>query len=292
MSKANLAFLGPYRLLNVVHVGHGTQIWQAYDDHRGCFVAVKTLLEQFWRGREHLRYLKRERLVGLRVAHERIIRILGFGTDRGAPYLAMEWFMGANMKTRLRQGLDLLAPWIPKIVLQATEGLAYFNSRGWVHRDIKPDNFLVADDGDVKLIDFALAQRKKGVLSRWFLPKSKVQGTRSYISPEQIRGLPLDERADLYSLGCTLFELVAGRPPYTGTNANELLNKHLKAPVPALESLSVSVTPEFAQLIRWAMQKEAAARPRTTEEFCRKVRQTPVFRRAVPMPGPARGVGG
>ena len=279
MSKASPGSLGPYRLLNVVHTGHAGQIWQAYDDAQGGFVAVKTLSERFRHDREHLGYLKREYLVGSKLVHERIIRILKLGNDRGTPYLAMEWFVGGTMKSRLRQGLDMLLPWIPKIVVQATEGVAYMNSQGWVHRDIKPDNFLVGDNGDVKLIDFALAQRKRGFLTRllpW--PRSKVQGTRSYIAPEQIRGMRLDDRADLYSLGCTLYELIAGKPPYSGTTTQELLNKHLKGPLPALENVNPNVTMEFAQLIRWTLQKEPAARPRSTEEFCQKVRQTPVFR--------------
>lgn len=293
MSKASLGALGPYRLLNVVHTGHASQIWQAYDDAQGCFVAVKTPLARFRRDREHIGYLKREYLVGSKLIHERIIRIFKFGKDQGIPYLAMEWFVGGTMKARLRQGLDMLLPWVPKIVVEATEAVAFFNGRGWVHRDIKPDNFLVGDNGDVKLIDFALAQRKRGVLSRWFLrPKSKVQGTRSYIAPEQIRGMALDDRADLYSLGCTLFELIAGRPPYTGTSTQDLLNKHLKGPLPSLENVNPNVTPEFAQLIRWAMQKDPGARPRSTEEFYSKVCQTPVFRRGWPSAGLAKGAGG
>ena len=106
-------------------------------------------------------YLKREYVVGSKLIHERIIRIFQFGKDRGIPYLAMEWFVGGTMKARLRQGLDMLLAVGPEDRDQATEAVALFNGQGWVHRDIKPDNFLVADDGDVKLIDFALAQRKR-----------------------------------------------------------------------------------------------------------------------------------
>jgi serine/threonine protein kinase len=292
VSKASLGSLGPYRLLNVVHTGHASQIWQAYDDAEGCFVAVKTPWERFRRDREHRGYLKREYLVGSRLIHDRILRVLKFGKDRGILYLAMEWFVGGTMKARLRQGLDMLLPWIPKIVVQAAEAVAYLNGQGWVHRDIKPDNFLVADNGDVKLIDFALAQRKRGMLGRWLMrPRSKVQGTRSYIAPEQIRGMPPDDRADVYSLGCTLFELIAGKPPYTGSSTQDLLNKHLKGPVPALDNVNPDVTPEFAQLIRWSMQKDPAARPRTSEEFFRNVSQSPVFRRGGPYAGAAKGAG-
>lgn len=279
VAKATPGYLGAYRLLNPVYTSQHCQIWQAYHDGRNGFAAIKTLLEKFRKSREYIGYLKREYAVGSKLVHERIIRIDEFGIDRGTPYLAMEWFPGANLKNRLRQGPEVLRPLLPKIILEATEALAVFNRNGWVHRDVKPENFLVSDEGDVKLIDFSLARRRKGFLSRLFAPRSKIQGTRSYISPEQIRGEPVDERADLYSLGCTMFELLAGRPPFTGANTNELLTKHLRATPPGLETINRDVTPEFAQLVRWAIAKEPASRPHSTEEYYQKIRQTPVFRR-------------
>ncbi len=279
MNKAVPGYLGPYRLLNVVHTGPTTQIWQAYDDRGQRFLAVKTLLEDYQKSREYVGYLRWEHKVGCRLVCERIIRIGEFGFDRHVPYLAMEWFAGMTMKHHLRQGVEAIVAQVPKIVAQAAEGLAYFNAQGWVHRDIKPENFLVAENGDVKLIDFALARRSKGLLSGWFSPRSKVQGTKSYMSPEQIRSRPLDQRADVYSLACTLYELIAGRPPFTATSIKELLNKHLGAAPPCLETVNRNVTPEFAQLIRWAMAKKPAERPRSSEEFCQRIRKTSVFRR-------------
>ncbi len=279
MTKAIPGYLGPYRLLNAVHTGPSTQIWQAYHDGEKSFFAIKTLLEDYRRKREYVGYLRWEYKVGSRLDCERVMRIHQFAFERGVPYLAMEWFAGATMKSRLRQGAEAVVALAPKIVVQAAEALAYFNGQGWVHRDIKPENFLVADSGDVKLIDFALARRSRGVLARLLAPRSRVQGTKSYMSPEQIRGKSLDERADLYSLACTLYELLAGRPPYTANSVKELLNKHLKSPPPALEAANRSVTPEFAQLVRWAMAKSPAERPRSTEDFHQRILATPVFRR-------------
>ena len=115
-------------------------------------------------------------------------------------------------------------------------------------------------------------------IGKLITPKSKVQGTRSYMSPEQIRGSALDDRADLYSLGCTLFELASGKPPFTGASANDLLMKHLKASPPSLESANRNVTPEFARLVRRAMAKKPSARQKSTADFLSELRVTPVFR--------------
>ena len=272
-------YIGSYRLLNVVNTGQTSLLWQAYDDRKKRFVAVKTLLDKFRRNREQIRYLKWEYAVGSKLIHDRIIRIFEYGIDRRAHYLAMEWFSAANLKQRVRQGADKIAYLTPKIIEEATEALVFFHSSGWVHCDVKPDNFLVADSGQVKLIDFALARRQKGSLSRFFSPKTKVQGTRSYMSPEQIRGEPLDQRADLYSLACTLFELVAGRPPYTGMSANELLMKHLKATPPQVDAVNNNATPDFAQVLRRAMAKKRSGRQDSVADFLTEVRMVRVFRR-------------
>lgn len=137
----------------------------------------------------------------------------------------------------------------------------------------------MGDDGQVKLIDFALAKRRRGGLARWFSPRTRLQqGTKSYMSPEQIRGLSLDERSDLYSFACTLHELLAGKPPFTGTNVNDLLTKHLKSQPPSLEALNPNIVPAFAQLIRRAMAKDPKARPKSVDDFLTEFRIMRVFR--------------
>jgi len=281
VNKAVPGYLGAYRLLNAVQTGPTSQIWQAYHDGQQRFFAIKTLLEKYRRKRTYVSYLRWEYRVGSRLDCPRVIRICEFAYDRGVPYLAMEWFPGGTMKTRLRPGADATAALLPKIAVQAAEAVAYVNSQGWVHRDIKPENFLVSDEGDVKLIDFALARRSRGLLGRLLVPRSKVQGTKSYMAPEQIRGKALDQRADLYSLACTLYELVSGRPPFAAPSVKQLLSKHLNSPPPPLEAANRRVTPEFAQLIRWAMSKNPADRPRSTQEFFERIRQTPIFWRTL-----------
>lgn len=254
-------------------------IWQAYDDAKQRIVGIKTLLEKDVKDREQVHYLRWEYTVGQKIKHPNIIEIYESPWDASQPYFAMEWFASPNMKQRLLQGLDKIAPMIPKIIDQAGVALSHLHKMGWIHRDVKPDNFLVADDGTVKLIDFALAQRCRSGLTKWFTPRSRiVQGTKSYISPEQIRGLSLDGRADLYSFACGIHEALSGKPPFTGANTNDLLNKHLKASPPSLEGLNANVTPEFAQLIRRSLAKNRDARPKSVDDFLREFRMMRVFK--------------
>jgi serine/threonine protein kinase len=172
--------------------------------------------------------------------------------------------------------------------VQAASGLQYLHEQGWVHRDIKPDNFLVNEAGDATLIDFALAHRIRTGLSKLFAGRTRIQGTRSYMAPEQIRGQSLDARADIYSFGCMLFELSSGRMPFTGINPEDLLRKHLNAPVPVLASVNRNVTSDFSDLVAMMMAKEADQRPDSVEDFIRHFRSVRVFR-SLPKPPPDAG---
>jgi serine/threonine protein kinase len=168
---------------------------------------------------------------------------------------------------------------IPKIIENAALGLAYFHQQGWIHRDIKPDNFMVDGEGTVKLIDFALAQKPKTGLAKLFGGKTKkIQGTRSYMSPEQIRGLPLDFRSDIYSFGCAVHELVSGKLPFAAPSANELLQKHIGTPPPALEGIDPNVTKDFGLLVRSCMAKKPENRPESMDSFLTAFKQLKVFK--------------
>lgn len=288
MAKATPGYIGPYRLLNVVNTGQTSRIWQAYDDDAKKIFGIKILLEEFRRSREHIAYLRQEYVVCGNLEHERLIRIYTYDVDRGTPYLAMEWFPAPNLKHRIRYDYARFEYQIPKIIEQAAEALIYLHGQGWIHRDIKPDNYLVSDAGDVKLIDFALSQKMKGGIAQILGQKSKVQGTRSYMSPEQIRGGKMDGRADLYSFGCTIFELLAKITPYTGVSAHDLLTKHLRSSPPTLESANRNVTPEFGDLLRRTMAKKPSHRPKSVADFLTQFRMLRVFRRTPKPPAEAK----
>jgi eukaryotic-like serine/threonine-protein kinase len=271
-------YVGPFRLLNLIRAGKTCEVWEVMNDSKGERLAIKLLSGDAAKNREEVAFLKHEGQVGRGLDHPQVIKIYDFGTDHANVYLAMELFAAPNLKQLIHQGVESLAPLAQECIHKAAEGLSYFHSQGWIHRDVKPDNFLVDPQGDVKLIDFALAIRRKTGLARLFAGKSKIQGTRSYMSPEQIRGQPLDERADIYSFGCMVHELIGGKPPYTGNTTNDLLTKHLRSPIPPLQAMNRNVTDSFAQLVRRMLAKKPAERPQTMAEFLTETRTMEIFK--------------
>ena len=136
---------------------------------------------------------------------------------------------------------------------------------------MKPDNILAAADGKVKVIDFAIAGRRPGLLGALW-GGQQAQGSPSYIAPEQIRGGKVDPRADVYSLGCTFYELVTGEVPYTGVTTNDLLNKHVSAPVPSVTLQKPSFPMAAARLISRMMAKRPADRPSSMQDVIAEIR--------------------
>ncbi|MCH2124690.1 MAG: serine/threonine protein kinase [Pirellulaceae bacterium] len=272
-------FLGSYRLVRLIRAGATCQVWEAVHDSTGNRVAIKALQPEIRTDRVEIAYLRHELEVGHDLDHPNVIQVYDFHTDREIPFLVLELSTARNMKLRLRDGLDQIAYFVPTIIQQAGQGLGYFHEQGWVHRDVKPDNFLVDDKGNVKLIDFALALKQRTGIGRLMPSKVKVQGTRSYMAPEQIRGKAVDARADLYSFGCLVYELLAGKPPFTASTPEELLRKHLYSPAPSVTTVNDNVTSDFNQLILQAMAKSADERPQSLLEFTELAAKTRLFRR-------------
>jgi serine/threonine protein kinase len=285
------SYLGMYRLLNRVGDGRHCQVWEAMHDGRNERYALKIINEQYYNDGEQINLMKHEFAVGRELSHPNVITIFEFDSSKQVPFIAMEFFASAtNLKQLIVQGIDNVARQIPRIIEQAAAGLAYFHQQGWIHRDIKPNNFLVNPAAEVKLIDYAIAERRRGLLSRLF-GKSRIQGTRSYMSPEQIRGQPLDQRSDLYSFGCVMFELFAGRPPFTGNSENELLNKHLRTPAPSAETYNKNLTYECVQLVKSMLAKNSDDRPESMDDVLGVLRAYRVYR-SMPAAKKESGVGG
>ncbi len=254
-------------------------------------VVLKVVKEEFRSDRQEVAALKYEFNVGKDLKHPNVIRMYDFGMQRDIPYLAMEFFATMNWKQFLREKPDHAAYFAGKMTEHAARGLECLHGHGWIHRDVKPDNFLVDSQGEVRLIDFSIASRESNWLSKLIPGKSKIQGTRSYISPEQIRGERVTSQADVYSFGCTLFELISGRLPFTAGSADELLNRHLKTAAPRLESANENVTPEFSGLVGNLMAKKPADRP-NLPQFLEDLAKMRIFQIRPTNPEDVKGQGG
>lgn len=273
-------YYGNYRLVRLIRAGATCQVWETVKEDDGQRYALKILRAEERENKLEIATLKHEFEVANAFKHPNIIRILEFNTELGIPYISMEYFPAVNLKLLLRQGSERLFPIVKEVVDQAAEALYYLHEQGWVHRDVKPDNFLVSEEGKVKLIDFAIAVKPTTGFGKLFSGwgGGKVQGTRSYMSPEQIRNQGLDPRADVYSFGCVLYELVTGRPPFTGDSPDDLLNRHLTQPPPSAQVLSPNVATPFAELIRRMMAKKKDDRPSNMWEFLKIFRGIQVFK--------------
>lgn len=278
MSKSR-DFLGPYRLARLIRIGSTAEVWEAIDEGDQKRYALKILRQSVSNDKAELASLKHEYNVGKSLTSPRIIKMIDHRVENGRPFLVLELFSEMNMKQALRKGPESLAYMLDKIIEQAAEGLYYMHTKNWIHRDIKPDNYLVSETGETKLIDFTISEPKRTGLSKMFYKAKNIQGTRSYMAPEQIRGKLCDERSDIYSFGCVLFEACTGKPPYTGQTPNDLLSKHLSASIPSPIVYNDNVTKEFADLVKSMMAKSPDARPPSVWEFLKVFRNMQIWRK-------------
>lgn len=277
--------IGQYRIARIIYNGNSTQVWEATKVSDGTRVAIKTLKPKYAEDKDEIGFLKNEAEAGKSLQHPNLIKIFEFGNDKNTPFVAMELFSEISLKRAIRKGAENIAFMLPKIIQKACEGLYAMHSQGYLHCDVKPENFLINRDGEIKVIDFSLAQKIKTGLAKLFGGKSKaVAGTMSYMSPEQIKAGALDPRSDLYSFGCVLFELASGKPPYTGTSPSDLLNKHISAPIPSPVVGNDNVTQEFANVLKVMMAKKPTERYENIWEAFKVLKSTKIFKRPPRIP--------
>jgi serine/threonine-protein kinase len=261
-----------YRLVNLMMTGQTSQVYEVAEVASGRHFALKMLLPEHVKSAEQRFYLFHEAEIGRQVVHPKIIKMLQVIKDPVHPYVVMEFFPSTNLKLRIMHKEPFVKENFKTIVEQAATALAFMHEKGFVHRDVKPDNVLVNASAEVRLIDFALTKRMSKGKGGLFKKKGRIQGTRSYMSPEQIRGEGLDARADLYSFGATMYEMLTGRPPFRASNPQDLLNKQIAEPPTSPQVYNPDVSDDLANLVLKMLAKKREERFKDFHEFLAKFR--------------------
>lgn len=250
---------GRYRLASMIARGGMAEVWEAHDDVLSRPVAVKVLQAHLSSDGVFLERFRREAVTAARLAHPCVVATYDTGVDSGTPFIVMELVRGETLRTRLTNGGPLAPSTAYGIARQVADALSAAHNAGLVHRDIKPANILLVDEGwaglRVKVTDFGIAKASQG-LGADLTRTGTVLGTPKYLSPEQIRGLEPDARADLYSLGVVLFEMITGGPPYAGSTDMATALAHLHDRIPKLSERTKGLPAAAEQLNQDLLAKD------------------------------------
>jgi serine/threonine protein kinase len=272
--------IGGFRFVRTVHPGATSVVLEVVQESTGKRFALKQLSPVRAEDPAERRLFEFEAKLGMELRHPNLIHVHEYFRDPIAPYFIMDLFPSYHLKLPIARPSVYPMPiaQLHRIMVQAAAGLAYMHDKGWVHRDVKPENILVNKSGEVRVIDYALALKPYSGLKKLFKKKAPVQGTPSYMAPEQIRGEPPTLSADIYSLGITCYELACGRPPFRGDSQNELLNKHVKDRPTPLTSHNKNITGEYNDLILKMLQKKPENRLASLHEFLSKFSRIKIYK--------------
>jgi serine/threonine protein kinase len=255
--------LGQYTVLDEIGKGGMGQVFKAEHALMGRLVAVKVLPRSKATPESEAAFRREMRILG-RLDHENLVRAFDAGYDAMVYYLVTELVPGIDLRRHVRSFGTLDERCAASVITQVARGLAFAHEQRLVHRDVKPGNILVMEDGRVKLLDLGLAG---STLEEEALRLGRVVGTMDYIAPEQIHAADdVGPAADVYSLGCTLYYALTGRVPFPGGDRREKMRRHLNEPPVPVRQLAPGVSPAFARVVQSMMAKPVAERIGTAAE--------------------------
>jgi eukaryotic-like serine/threonine-protein kinase len=254
-----------YRVEAKIGAGGMAEVYRGFDQVLNRTVAIKVLNTQFAKDAAFVERFRREAQAAARLNHPNIVGVYDHGADNGTQYIVMEFIEGRTLADALGSGRQPTPVQAAEVAQHICEALAAAHAQGVIHRDIKPENVMVTRDGTVKVMDFGIARLLTGPETA---PQtSAVLGTATYLSPEQAQGQPVDARSDIYSLGAVLYEMLSGRPPFTGDSPVAIAYKHVnEAPVPPSQR-NPDVPPRLDAVAMRALAKNPANRYQSANEF-------------------------
>ena len=272
-----------YKLLDVLGSGGMGTVYKAYDEVLQRYLAIKFISNNDYgvgnsNSKQSTQRFQREAKALSLLNHSNLVKIYDFGvTDDNKPFMTMEYLEGETLKSVAARTLDYEFAKLFEIIEQICKGLDHVHERGIVHRDLKSTNIIVngleTGSAEVKLIDFGISTVIERSADKTLTPVGQLIGSPLYMSPEQARGQTCEHTADLYSLGCVIYELLTGKTPFSGDSAMETVQQHLNDPVPTLADAQPDreFPQELEDIIQILLAKDAADRKITLAELKEKL---------------------
>lgn len=267
MSVQTLA-AGRYRVERTLGQGGMAAVYLAHDSELDRPVAIKVLAEHLSSDEAFRQRFVREARMAAGLSHPNIVHVYDQGDEDGRPFIVMECVDGHTLGEELKRTGALPPARVVDLALQICGGLEHAHASGLVHRDIKPGNLLLSENGTVKIADFGIARAAQATKLTQI---GSILGTAAYLAPEQAAGEPVTAAADIYSLGCVLFELLTARTPYVFESLPELVVKQREEPITPIRELRPDVPPELEAAVMHCLARRPEYRPASAAELAREL---------------------
>jgi len=255
-----------YHIVRQLGEGGMGEVYLAQDRELNRDVALKVIRIDLAQHPQILERFRREIQLSSKVTHKHVLRVYDLGEAAGVKFLTMEYIDGYDLASLLRREGKLPIPRVLTIFRQICEGLAAAHDEGVIHRDLKPQNILIDRNGRVAIADFGLAKSFEQVS---LTEAGKVIGTPHYMSPEQVKGVALDHRTDIYSLGIILFEMLTGKLPFTGSTPFEVMMQRVNRPSPLASDHNPQIPPYLIKVLQRCMERDPGLRYQSAAEILR-----------------------
>jgi eukaryotic-like serine/threonine-protein kinase len=268
MNLASGTKLGPYEIVSLLGAGGMGEVYRARDSRLRREVAIKVLPQALSLDADRLRRFEQEALATAALNHPNILAVFDIGTSDGSPYVVSELLEGETLRDRLRSGSIAVRKTLD-YAMQIAHGLAAAHEKGIIHRDLKPDNLFLTKDGRVKILDFGLAKLTQSepdshtsmaTVTHGGTEAGVVMGTAGYMSPEQVRGMALDARSDIFSFGAILYEMLSGKRAFHGDTPADTMSSILKEDPPELSETNRNISPALERIVHHCLEKNPESR--------------------------------